>query len=102
MALAELQVRILHAGIDGTVIGRAEQIGETEIGAAVSPLVVERSFVRGDDAAAALDEFANLVALARGESGDIREDQNLEWIDVCRIEQSIVHHLEWMRASMRA
>ena len=82
----QTQVGVLHAGVDGAVEGGAEETGEAEIGAAHAPLVVERGFVGGHDAAAALDEFADLGALRGGKRGDVGEDQHLELAGVRGIE----------------
>ena len=48
----------------------------------------------GHQAAAALDELADLLALRVRERRDIRQDQSLEAVDVRGVEQPVVHHLE--------
>ncbi len=88
------QVRVLHARIEAAVERRAEKVRQAEIRAARAPLVVERCFMRRDNAAAAADVFANLAALLGGERGDIGKDQNLELADVRRVQQPVVNHLE--------
>ena len=48
----------------------------------------------GDDAAAALDKVAQLLALWVGEGGDVGEDQGLEVARVFCVQETVMHHLK--------
>ena len=67
---------------------------EPEVLAFLAGFVVERGLERGDQAAAALDELAELLALGVGERGNVRQDEQLESFHVFTIEQLLVHHVK--------
>ena len=48
----------------------------------------------GDEAAAALDELPELIALLIGERGDVRQDQRFELREMRCVEQPVMHHLK--------
>src|SRR5580692_1295374 len=90
----ERQIRILHARFHFAVEGGAEQISESEVGAADAPFVVKGGFVSGDDASAALHVGAKLIALRVGEGGNVGKQEDFVAINVLSIEQAVVNHLK--------
>src|SRR5690242_8337725 len=82
-------VREYRAGVADT-----EKIGEAEVGAARAVFVIERGLERRQEAAAAADVLAELLALGVGERRGIGEEQQLKAIDMVGIEQSVVDHFE--------
>src|SRR5258708_3268947 len=89
------QIRILHAAVNLTSKGGAKKRAQAKGGAADAPLVVQRRFMRGDDAAAAPHEVANLAALAIGKRRDVGEDQCLKMAEMSGVQKAVVHHLKW-------
>ncbi len=58
------------------------------------PSSSQRGLVGSDDASAATDEVAQLLALLVGERGDVGKDESLEAADVVGREGAVVHHLK--------
>ena len=71
-----------------------EEIGEGEVFAWGAEFVEEAGFVSGDEAAAAFDEGAELVALRVAECGDVGEDEGFVGGEVRGVEIVVVDHLE--------
>ena len=65
-----------------------------EVFAADSPLVVQRDLVSGEQTAAAADVLAQLLALRVRQRRDIRKYEQLEFVDVGRVQQAVVRHLK--------
>ena len=90
----EIQVGVLLA-LDHVAGERgAEKSGQAEIVAALAALVVERGLVGGHQPAALFDERLQLRALRVAQVGDIRQRQNLELLQVRRVELAVRNHFE--------
>src|SRR3974377_2277462 len=72
----------------------SEYVGEAEVLSADAPLVIKRSLECGHNAAAARNVMAQLPALRFRERGDVRQDKDLEPVNVGGFEISIVNHLD--------
>ena len=94
LRVLEAEVGVVHRAFGAAREARAEQLREAEVLSLHAPLVVQRSFRGGDDAAAARDELAQLNALRVGEGRDVWQDERFEIREVLRVEQPVVHHLE--------
>src|SRR5262249_43894583 len=92
--MIKAEVRIAHRPFETTREAGTEEVGESEIAAPLALCVVQRRLVRGDDAAAAMHEGADLLALRVGQARDVRENEELEWLQAVGVEQAIVDHLE--------
>ena len=88
------QVGVPHGPFCGACGGHAEKVGKPEVRPPHSPLVVERRFECRQKTPAAADIVAQLLTLAVRQRGDVRQDQQLEPVDLCRIEKPVVNHLE--------
>src|SRR5207247_2397489 len=91
----EPQIGVLHSRLDAPAKIHSEQLGQAEVLSPGSPFVAQAGLVRGNHAAAAGNEVAELPALRVGQCGDVRKDERLELAEMRRVEQPVMRHLEW-------
>src|SRR5437773_5037985 len=84
----------MHRTVHASLERDPKQIGETEIFSAHAPLVVERSFVGGHDAATTVGKIAELLALRIRKRRDVRQNKCFELVDMFSIQKAVMHHLE--------
>jgi hypothetical protein len=85
-------------GLGSAGILNAENIGDSEIGAAFILLCVHAGFKRGEKGTAARDEIAELLALGVTEQRDIRQEQDIVVLEVIGGEIVFMHEVEWESA----
>src|SRR6266853_914844 len=90
----DAQVGVLQRPFNASVEPDVEHIRQAEVFAADSPLVVQRGLVGGEQAATAADVLSQLPALRVRQRGDVRKYEQLEFVDVGRVQQAVVRHLK--------
>ena len=88
------KIRVLHWPFDAARVGRAKEIRQTKILPLHTHFVIQRSLIRGDNAAPALYKFTQLLALRIGKRGNVGKNQRLERARVFLVEQAIMHHFK--------
>src|SRR4051812_32555670 len=91
----EIQIGVHHPLVYLSGERNTEKLRKAEIFPPNSPFVIERRFARSNNAAAALDEVLQLLALRLRQGRDIGQNQRPKRFQVLLIEELVVNHLEW-------
>src|SRR5437016_10749733 len=90
----DIEIRIVNLRVPPPLIGDSEQRDQTEVLPPLAPFIEQRRLVSRNYAAAALYILCKLPALCIRQRRDVREDQRAIAIDMRRIEQPVVRHVE--------
>ncbi len=84
--MLQADIGVEHRSLGFACPIHSKEIGEAEVPAAHTPLIVKTCLVCSDEVSPILDEGAQLVALRIAECGKVRQYERRIWSKLCGIE----------------
>src|SRR6202022_4761392 len=92
--MLQANVGVEHRAVPFSCPIHSKEIGEAEVPAAHTPLIVKTGLMRSDEVSPILDKGPELVALHFAECSQVRQYQRRKRGKVRGVEQAVMHHLE--------